>query len=889
DLSWNYLFGTVPPVFSSNVNSILLGYNAFDGPIPPHLALPSLTQLQLSNNQFTGGIPSAFTSLTGMAALDVSNNSLSSGLDVVAQMTWLTDVVLHTNNFSGVLPMAFSGIEGLSSISIANNRFSGSFPESLLKLPSLVLMDLSNNSFTGSIPKRLTKLAQLIDINLNNNKFHGVISPRLFQLSMLDSLQVANNFLSGGLPASLRASSSLKTLSLPGNRFTGPLPDFSLWSVSLENLALNHNNFTGPIPDSISTLSSLKAIVLNNNQLAGSISSAIFNMTNLVSLYLANNHLSGSLPSAISRLEKLEQLWLDNNSIEGPVPPAICSPARLWRIDVSGNSLYGRINRNFKSMVADGEALINLAHNFFFGDAVLLAAGCQVCPAEITQPNNLVLSDLSSGRGAGKCVDGISGTRDYSVAGEGKAARVSVAGNCLALSPDAECAANATQRSTAACQAFCSITDNGPCDGHGECVPPAPTSPSNFTCLCRPGYSALDSGNGSTCAVVKAGSSVSSLSTGAMVGIAVGCFAGFVLLAAVLSCLLWPRGPRKWEGLDVCEQYTLQQMVKATDNWAKGNVLGKGAFGIVYKGCSPQGQTWAIKRSTVMTNDFEMEVRAMASLHHVNLVRLLGFCQDLNVETGNQEQILVYEFVANGDLQHHIYRSENPLSLGDRLRIAQGAAEGLAYLHGFATPIIHRDIKPANILVTADMQAKVADFGLLKRITHGEDNQTRVAGTPGYVDPEYNRTRVVTTKSDVFSFGIVLLALVTGRPPRVEETHIRTWATKMVEDYQVIGMKDSKLDATEEAVLAIVDLALDCIKSPGARRPDMKDIAYRLTALIDKYCSDKQSEVEEVTGKAVDEIPSDSSAGTGTISQTSTMSLGSFMNGMGSWLEKGPS
>ncbi|CAI5464601.1 unnamed protein product [Closterium sp. Yama58-4] len=792
--------------------------------------------------------------------------------------------------------------------SIANNHFSGSFPEPLLELTSLVLMDLSNNRFSGSIPKRLTKLVQLIDINLNNNKFHGKISPRLFQLSMLDSLQVANNFLSGGLPASLRASSSLKTLSLPGNGFTGPLPDFSLWSVSLENLALNHNNFTGSIPDSISTLSSLKAIVLNNNQLTGSISSAIFNMTNLFSLYLANNRLTGSLPAAISRLEKLEQLWLDNNSIEGLVPPAICSPGRLWRImmsknylygplpecifdkcvnqlDVSNNSLYGRINRNFKSMVVDDGALINLAHNFFFGDAVLFAAGCQVCPTEITEPNNLVLGDLSSGRAAGKCVDGISGTRDYSVEGAGKGARVSVAGNCLTVSADAECSANATQRSTAACQAFCSITDNGPCDGHGECVLPAPTFPFNFTCLCRAGYSALDSANGSTCAVVKTGSSVSSLSTGAIVGIAVGCFGGFVLLAAVLTCLLRPRGPTgtftthlpfhnlcvhagKWEGLDVCEQYTLQQMVKATDNWAKENVLGKGAFGVVFKGYSPQGQTWAIKRSTVMTNDFEME--------------------DQNVETGKQEQILVYEFVDNRDLQHHIYKSENPLSLRQRLRVAQGAAEGLAYLHGFATPIIHRDIKPANILVTADMHAKVADFGLLKRLTHGEDNQTRVAGTPGYVDPDYNRTRVVTTKSDVFSFGIVLLALVTGKPPRVEETHIRTWATKMVEDYQVIGMKDSKLDATEEAVLAIVDLALDCIKSPGARRPDMKDIAYRLTALMDKHCSDKE-EVMEDASKEVKEIPSDSSAGTGTISQTSTMSLGSFMNGMGSWLEKRPS
>ncbi|CAI5978794.1 unnamed protein product [Closterium sp. NIES-65] len=192
-------------------------------------------------------------------------------------------------------------------------------------------------------------------------------------------------------------------------------------------------------------------------------------------------------------------------------------------------------------------------------------------------------------------------------------------------------------------------------------------------------------------------------------------------------------------------------MVKATDNWAKGNVLGKGAFCIVYKGCLPQGQTWAIKRSTVMTNDFEMEC------------------------------------------------------------LVKGAAKNLAYLHGFKVPIIRN----------------------------------------------------------------TLCAPIS--------------ATKMVEDYQVIGMKDTKLDATEEAVLAIVDLALDCIKSPGARRPDMKDIAYRLTALIDKYCSDKQSEVEEVTGKAVDEIPSDSSVGTGTISQTSTMSLGSFIKGMGSWLEKRPS
>ncbi|GJP48039.1 hypothetical protein CLOM_g7278 [Closterium sp. NIES-68] len=230
------------------------------------------------------------------------------------------------------------------------------------------------------------------------------------------------------------------------------------------------------------------------------------------------------------------------------------------------------------------------------------------------------------------------------------------------------------------------------------------------------------------------------------------------------------------QGLDVCKQFSLQQMVRATDNWSKDKVLGKGGFGVVYKGCSPQGQLWAIKRSSVMTNDFETEVRAMASLHHANLVRLLGFCQDQNMETGKQEQILVYEFVGNGDLQHHIHKSKRPLSLQQRLRLAQGTAEGLAYLHGFHTPILHRDIKPANILVTADMHAKVADFGLLKRLTHGDADETRVAGTPGYIDPDYNRTRIITAKSDVFSFGIMLLELLSAKKPNFHNDHISRWA-----------------------------------------------------------------------------------------------------------------
>ncbi|CAI5479986.1 unnamed protein product [Closterium sp. Yama58-4] len=257
-----------------------------------------------------------------------------------------------------------------------------------------------------------------------------------------------------------------------------------------------------------------------------------------------------------------------------------------------------------------------------------------------------------------------------------------------------------------------------------------------------------------------------------------------------------------------------------------------------------------------------LRVRAMASLHRVHL----------NVETSKQEQILVYEFIGNRDLEYHIHKTKRELHWrelhwrelhwrelhwqdGEMVAMhllfsARGAAEGLAYLHGFDTPIVHRDIKPANILVTADMQAKVADFGLLKRLTHGDADATRVVGTPAYVDPDYNRTGVITAKSDVFSFGIMLLQLLTGKSTQFDadkKTHISKWAMKMVEVYELEELRDSKMPmASEEAIVDFADLTLDCIKSPGTRRPTMKDVAYRLSALIAKHCTNKEDEWESV-------------------------------------------
>ncbi|GJP59674.1 hypothetical protein CLOP_g14540, partial [Closterium sp. NIES-67] len=318
-----------------------------------------------------------------------------------------------------------------------------------------------------------------------------------------------------------------------------------------------------------------------------------------------------------------------------------------------------------------------------------------------------------------------------------------------------------------------------------------------------------------------------------------------------------PKRRRKWGDLDVCHEFSLQQLLQATDNWADGNRLGRGGFATVYLGVSPKGEMWAVKRCKIMTNDFEKEVRAMATLRHENLVRLLGFCVDMNVESGRQEQVLVYEYVDNGDLKHHIHNA-NPPHLPPAPQASPGSRGGL----GLPAQLQHAHRAPrreaANILVGerpgGGLEAKVADFGLLKQLTEGggEGDATRIAGTPGYVDPDYNRTRVVSPKTDVYSFGVVLLEILTGRPAvmREEDYHIATWAAQRVAEYELDLLKDPSIDAPDDAIVEFADIALDCLKMPCTRRPDMKDVAHRIDSMIHKYCLGK-GEKEVAPGEPV--------------------------------------
>ncbi|CAI5502487.1 unnamed protein product [Closterium sp. Naga37s-1] len=353
---------------------------------------------------------------------------------------------------------------------------------------------------------------------------------------------------------------------------------------------------------------------------------------------------------------------------------------------------------------------------------------------------------------------------------------------------------------------------------------------------------------------------------GAPTGLVVGAVVGAVLLllgVVVLIVLLYKRFQKKAAtndeeaaaaaaaavgkpGSKQCKFYPLTDVLWATNNWAEANRIGSGGYGDVYKGVSPHDTSvlWAVKRATVFTtDDFHREINEMASKNHGNLVRLLGYCTHMDAATGVIEQILIYEFMHNGDLERWIGPGVPvPLNLQQRLDVLIGVAQGLQYLHSFN--IVHRDIKPANVLLDNTMQAKVSDFGLV-RINKGTTvGATRVMGTPGYVDPAYSWTQRATPAADVYSFGVVLLTVITGRKALVyvePERTLRTiegtsvnltgWVELLLKAGDADKIKDPRLDAPSHVILRLATLALSCTTMSVTTRPTMARVLSDILVL----------------------------------------------------------
>ncbi|KAF3329006.1 proline-rich receptor-like protein kinase PERK8-like protein [Carex littledalei] len=307
---------------------------------------------------------------------------------------------------------------------------------------------------------------------------------------------------------------------------------------------------------------------------------------------------------------------------------------------------------------------------------------------------------------------------------------------------------------------------------------------------------------------------------------------------------LGPKGALNDMSIGNSKYFTYEELHEITNGFSANNVLGEGGFGCVYKGQLQDGREVAVKRLTSGggqgEREFQAEVEIISRVHHRHLVSLVGYCIE------NEQRVLVYDYVANNTLHYHLHGHERPvLEWAIRVKVAAGAARGIAYLHEDCHPrIIHRDIKSSNILLDNDFEALVADFGLarlaLDAVTHVT---TRVMGTFGYLAPEYASSGKLTERSDVFSFGVVLLELITGRRPvdtsRLGDESLVEWArpllTQALETGKLEEVIDPRLEKNynEVEMLRMIEAAAACVRHSASRRPRMSQVVRVLDSLSD--------------------------------------------------------
>ncbi|KAF7026718.1 hypothetical protein CFC21_038815 [Triticum aestivum] len=294
-----------------------------------------------------------------------------------------------------------------------------------------------------------------------------------------------------------------------------------------------------------------------------------------------------------------------------------------------------------------------------------------------------------------------------------------------------------------------------------------------------------------------------------------------------------------------CRFFTYEEMHNITNGFSDQNLLGEGGFGSVYKGCLPEGREVAIKKlkdgSGQGEREFQAEVEIISRVHHRHLVSLVGYC------ISGDQRLLVYDFVPNDTLHYHLHGRGVPvLEWPARVKISAGSAKGIAYLHEDCHPrIIHRDIKSSNILLDNNFEAQVADFGLARlAMDFATHVTTRVMGTFGYMAPEYASSGKLTEKSDVFSFGVVLLELITGRKPvdasnPLGDESLVEWArpllTQALETGNAGELLDPRLDNNfnEVELFHMIEAAAACIRHSAPRRPRMSQVVRALDSLAD--------------------------------------------------------
>uniref|UniRef100_A0A0E0PJQ5 non-specific serine/threonine protein kinase n=1 Tax=Oryza rufipogon TaxID=4529 RepID=A0A0E0PJQ5_ORYRU len=592
----------------------------------------------------------------------------------------------------------------------------------------------------GQIPTELQNLTHLVDLALAMNPLSGPLPKELGNLTNLVSLGISLDNFTGGLPEELGNLTKLRQLRASDNGFIGKIPDYLGSMTNLQDMLVTDfwkTRMSRQIGD----------IVDGNSSLA-----FIGNMTSLSELDLSFNKITGQVPQSILNLGNLQFLFLGNNSLTGMLPDGISSS--LKAIDFSYNQLSGSFpswanQNNLQFALPSGLNCLQQDIPCLRGspEYYSFAIDCGSKTALRGSDNTIYEADsINLGAASYYVTDqtrwGVSSVGNYFQATDG---------NNIISSP----------------QHF----QNGALKEKDFDIRKMAGGKS-FGAVNR-SYVATVSKNFLEIHLFWAGKGTSCIPTQGYYGPMISALSVTPTLATIFGLFMLAK-KRKTIAQQKDELYNLvgrpdvfsyAQLKLATENFSSQNILGEGGFGPVYKGKLPDGRVIAVKQlsqsSHQGTNQFVTEVATISAVQHRNLVRLHGCCID------SKTPLLVYEYLENGSLDRAIF-GQNSFNLdwATRFEIILGIARGLTYLHEESSVrIVHRDIKASNILLDIDLTPKISDFGLAKLY---DENQTHVstgiAGTIGYLAPEYAMRGRLTEKADVFAFGVVMLETIAGRP-----------------------------------------------------------------------------------------------------------------------------
>ncbi|KMZ66719.1 putative Protein kinase [Zostera marina] len=807
-------------------------------------SLPQLFNLSLGGNHISGKIPEEIGNITTLNSLVLENNLLDGSIpDVFGGMANLTRLIISGNDFTGELPISMGKLTNLADLRIDGSGISGKIPSFIGNFKKLGRLHMQGTSLNGPFPpefQELVELFQLLVSDMNLVRF-----PPLQKMSKLNSLTLRNCSLSDRLPEYIGEMTELEYLDLSFNHFSGVIPkSYEKLKLSIKKLYVTSNNLSGAIPNWIIRHNDIIDLSYNNfNESQGreNCEQKIGTRVNVFASRSSSKNINVNpcfkekFPCPNGKLKNTQvfincggpKVTIRGNEYEADqanygASTFYLSPTGKWGFSSTGDYFNQPIGitliNDYATKIKPGMKIISNKEDVeLYNDARI-------------SPNSLTYFGLCLKKGNYTIIlyfGEIIFSNDQSYLNSGRRIfDVSIQGETVLKDFNIGIGKSVVKN-------FSRWVDSG-------------TLEIRFRWSGKGSNSLLEKGvYGPLISAISVESSDAypESKKSRIILILASTIASFCVVL-LISILLWSHYRKRsntdneLENEDISSsttQLSLKTISSATRNFHDENKIGEGGFGPVYKGILPEGTRIAVKKLSSFSNqgnrEFINEIGLISALQHPNLVKILGCCSE------KDQLLLVYEYMENNSLRHVLLgpeRTSFKLNWVTRCNIVLGIAKGLAYLHeGSRIKILHRDIKSTNVLLDKNLNAKISDFGLAKLYDDRRSHiSTRIAGTRGYMAPEYAMWGHLTNKTDVYSFGIVLLEVISGKynvidlPDKECIIYLPDWARDLQKSGNLLQLVDQNLGSeySQQEAIKMIELGLLCVNTTSAIRPSMSKV-----------------------------------------------------------------